>query len=378
MPDVVAGHIDAPDFARVADEFQRWNPTCVLSRGVVEEETEIACDTLRYLWLESGAGDCFIPAGARTQEGDGKPLDGLYDSDLCPGSVMEAFATLEAAIDSFPATLRGPVQAMVDRRRGSHFVGDIAGEVWLLLESGVPRHGWTDDARAAAALEVVFGAFREIGWSTKSSGSWEAVMPGDQLAVTPDAPLRLRGTFRYWSIEVTDRTSTHTSTGRRLNHLRDTAGGCNFAFDAFRRLPLTWIAEEGAGDGVNVVNSHVVNIAAETSRTHYHPVEPVGGGKPQSEMYLVLDPGVYGLKTYGRTPSLITFPDIEDLSRFERTPLTPGSTVYIRPGTGHRGLDTFVNVVTLPGFKPRNESYLDQRIKDETGGKSPYNAELTV
>ena len=129
---------------------------------------------------------------------------------------------------------------------------------------------------------------------------------------------------------------------------------------------------------MNVVNSHVVNIATETSRTHYHPVEPVGGGKPQSEMYLVLDPGAYGLKTYGRTASLITFPDVEDQSRYEQTPLTPGSTVYIQPGTGHRGLDTFVNVITLPGFKPRNEIYLDQRIRDSAGGKSPYNEALTV
>jgi hypothetical protein len=129
---------------------------------------------------------------------------------------------------------------------------------------------------------------------------------------------------------------------------------------------------------VNVVNSHVVNIAMETSRTQYHPVDPVGGGMPQSEMYLVLDPRSHGLKTYGRTPSLVTFPDIEDLSRYQETPLTPGSTVYIRPGTGHRGLNAFVNVITLPGFKPRNEIYLDQRIKDDTGGTAPYNGELTI
>ncbi|GIX06792.1 MAG: hypothetical protein KatS3mg115_1195 [Candidatus Poribacteria bacterium] len=69
---------------------------------------------------------------------------------------------------------------------------------------------------------------------------------------------------------------------------------------------------------------------------------------------------------------------MEDLSRFQRIPLRPGSTVYIEPNTGHRGIDVFVNVVTLPGFKPRNEIYLDQRIKDSTEGKAPYNAALTV
>ncbi|MBT3269302.1 hypothetical protein HN371_19305 [Candidatus Poribacteria bacterium] len=378
MPDVIVGHIASSDFARVADEFGRWNPTCTLDRGVVEGEGEIACDTLRYLWLESGAGECFIPAGQRTQEGDGRPLDAVYIPDPCPTGVMEALATLEACSESFAHALQGPVQAIVERRRGAHFIGDVAGEIWLLLESGVPRGEWTSSEGAHAALDVVLGTYRQIGWSEKSVGSWEPVMAGDQLAVTADAPLRVRGSFRYWSIDVADRTETHTSAARRLNHLRDTAGGCNFAFDAFRRLPLTWIAAEGGGDGVNAVNSHVVNIATETSRTHYHPVEPVGGGKPQSEMYLVLDPSAYGLKTYGRTASLVTFPDVEDLCRYEQTPLTPGSTVYIQPGTGHRGLDAFVNVITLPGFKPRNEIYLDQRVKDSAGGKAPHNEELTV
>jgi hypothetical protein len=378
VPNVVVGHIGGAEFHRVADEFRRWNPACVLGRGAIEDECEVSSDTLRYLWVGSGAGECFIPAGARTQEGDGEPLPSAYVPDACPPAVMAALETLGTCVDSFAPVLRGPIQSVVDRARGADFIGDVAGEIWLLLESGVPRAKWSGSDGADAALAVVLEAYRRIGWSQKSEGSWEPVMAGDQLAVTPNAPLRVRGAFRYWSIDVTDRTDTHTSIARRLNHLRDTAGGCNFAFDAFRRLPLTWIGQEGGGDGVNVVNSHVVNIATETSRTHYHPVEPVGGGKPQSEMYLVIDPSAYGLKTYGRTASLLSFPDVEDLSRYEQTPLTPGSTVYIQPGTGHRGLDAFVNVITLPGFKPRNEIYLDQSIKDSTGGASPYNAELTV
>jgi len=378
VPDVVVGHIGGVDFRGVADEFRRWNPTYILDCGVVEDECEASCDALRYLWVESGSGECFIPAGARTQEGDGDPLPCVYAPDACPPAVMDALETLGTRVDSFAPVLRGPIQSIIDRTRGADFIGDVAGEIWLLLESGVPRGQWSESDCADSALDAVLDVHRGIGWSEKSEGSWEPVMAGDQLAVTPDTPLRVRGAFRYWSIDVTDRTHTHTSITRRLNHLRDTAGGCNFAFDAFRRLPLTWIAEQGGGDGVNVVNSHVVNIATETSRTHYHPVEPVGGGKPQSEMYLVLDPSAYGLKTYGRTASLLSFPDVDDLSRYEETPLTPGSTVYIQPGTGHRGLDAFVNVITLPGFKPRNEIYLDQRIKDSAGGSSPYNAELTV
>ena len=42
--------------------------------------------------------------------------------------------------------------------------------------------------------------------------------------------------------------------------------------------------------------------------------------------------------------------------------------IYIPPGTGHRGLDVFVNVLTIPGFKPHNEYYLDRDIRDTTAG----------
>ncbi|MCZ6676552.1 MAG: hypothetical protein O7E52_04805, partial [Candidatus Poribacteria bacterium] len=132
-------------------------------------------------------------------------------------------------------------------------------------------------------------------------------------------------------------------------------------------------AGENEPDGVNSVNSHVVNIAAETSQTHYHPAAPIGGGKAQHEIYFVLDPSVYSLNTYGRASYLYAFPDVMHPAIHQQVPLCPGTVVYIPPDTGHRGIDAFVNVVTLPGFKPHNEIYLDQRIKDTTDGKSPYN-----
>ena len=50
--------------------------------------------------------------------------------------------------------------------------------------------------------------------------------------------------------------------------------------------------------------------------------------------------------------------------------------IYIPPGTGHRGLDVFVNVLTIPGFKPHNEYYIDRDIRDTTGGSVPYNENL--
>lgn len=381
MAQVVVGHIADGSYDAVVETFRAWNPGRNLGRGAVEHETELISRGVGYFWIESGSGEVFLPRGTRTQEGDGKPLDSDYAPEGVSDDVLLSLAQLDARAATFHPRIRNPIQAMAARRLGDQFVGDIAGEIWLIVESGLPRSEWTDDPQALAALEVMIAAYREIGWSRKQADGWEPIRSGDQLAATASRPVRVRGGFRYWFIESDAGTDTHTSPARRLIHLRDTAGGCNFAFDAFRRLPLTWLTGTGNAstpDGANWVNSHVVNIAAETSQTHYHPATPVGGGTAQSEMYLVLDPGAYGLKTYGREASLVTFPDVDDLSRFDRTPLQPGSTVYIPPGTGHRGIDVFVNVVTLPGFKPRNEIYIDQRIKGETAGRSPFNAGVTT
>ena len=35
-----------------------------------------------------------------------------------------------------------------------------------------------------------------------------------------------------------------------------------------------------------------------------------------------------------------------------------------------------VNVITVPGFKPRNEYYIDEDVMEATGGKAPYNENL--
>jgi hypothetical protein len=93
-------------------------------------------------------------------------------------------------------------------------------------------------------------------------------------------------------------------------------------------------------------------------------------------MYLVLDPQAYQLNTWGRAASLLTFPDLRDLRQYQQQPLEPGMFIYIPPGTGHRGLDAFVNVLTIPGFKPHNEYYIDRDIRDTADGQTPYNENL--
>jgi len=154
------------------------------------------------------------------------------------------------------------------------------------------------------------------------------------------------------------------------------AGGCSFDFEPYRRLPLTWyLSEPGEqGDGINFVNSHVVNIPQELSSTHFHPpIVLERGGIPQAEMYLVLDPETCGIDDKGRQPGILLFPDLRDLTQYEKLDLQPGDLVLIPPGVGHRGLDVFVNVLTIPGFKPHHEFYIDQHILDATGGATPYN-----
>ncbi len=203
-------------------------------------------------------------------------------------------------------------------------------------------------------------------------------MEGDQFIACGPEEIRVRGHFVCLSMENIRRTTSHVSAVRRLRFLADTAGGCNPDFDPFRRLPLTWYYNYTgeSGDGLNWVNSHVVNIPKETSPSHFHPSRPIGSGSTQTEMYLVLDPQAYQLNTYGRNASLIVWPDLRDLAHCEQHALEPGMLVYMPAGTGHRGLDVFVNVLTLPGFKPHNEYYIDRDIRDLAGGKSPYNESL--
>ena len=110
-----------------------------------------------------------------------------------------------------------------------------------------------------------------------------------------------------------------------------------------------------------------MNIPKETSPTHFHPPKGIGacGGTAQREMYLVLDPAAYRLNTWGRAGRRCSpFPTCGTSAAISSIALEPGMFIYIPPGTGHRGLDVFVNVLTIPGFKPHNEYYIDRDIRD--------------
>ena len=335
-------------------------------------------NAVTFWFVFKGKGEVLLPAGYRTQEGDGAFFESGYQTDATPAELAEKLKLIEKKFDTVAAAVQTPVRAILDRATAGKdadgnpaFAGDVCGELWKLEESSV--RPWSSDAEVQAALEWLFSVYGKIGWSTKQETGWEPIMSGDQITLAAGESVDVRGDFRAVYIRLNGQKNRPTSIVRRLRFLKDTAGGCNPGFDPFRRLLLTWSPSGKTEDGANLLNSHAVNIAADTSPTHFHPRVPVTGGMPQYEMYLVLDPNEYNLATGSDPSSLILYPDLNDLTRFIDVPLKPGDFTYIPPNTGHRGMNVFVIVITLPGFKPHNELYLDADIKDRANGQSPFN-----
>ena len=365
---------DERQFARVKATLERDHPGLTLTVVKVEGEGVLRSEHggMRVFWLYRGGGEVFLSKGYRTQEGDGGRLPEVYLPDTLNPAFADTIQLLKSRLSAVAPAALEPLRAIVGRMRGAALVGDIAGDLWKMEQTPRP---WSQEAPVVAAIASLFSVYRDQGHSTKQVDSYEPLRAGDQVIAAGEEAISVRGHFECLALEKSDRKQSHVSTARRLPYLLDTAGGCNPDFAPFRRLPLTWYMNYPgeSGDGLNFANSHVVNIPKETSPTHFHPGKPTIGGLAQTEMYLVLDPQTYQLNTSGRPASLIVFPDLRDLRRYEQHSLTPGTFVYIPPGTGHRGLDVFVNVLTIPGFKPHNEYYLDREICDVAKGVSPYN-----
>ncbi|MCI0656839.1 MAG: hypothetical protein L0170_07185 [Acidobacteria bacterium] len=379
MGKVLLTHLDCEtEFQELKEFFEYENPGLRLTIAEVDGEGVLRSQHggMRVYWLYRGLGEILLPKGYRTKEGDGRPLPGEYQPDPVSPAFAEALRILKNGPPSLAPAAGAAVQAILKRWNRETFTGDFAGELWKLEHCPRP---WSKDPEVESSIESLFTIYREQGHSTKESESYEPIVPGDQVVTCGEEEIRVRGQFICLCVENTMRNRSHISTARRLRYLADSSGGCNPDFDPFRRLPLTWhLNYPGeSGDGLNWANSHVVNIPKETSPTHFHPPRSIGGpGLPQREMYLVLDPQVWNLNTWGRSASLTVFPDLLDLRQSEEIPLEPAMFVYIPPGTGHRGLDVFVNVLTIPGFKPHNEYYIDRDIRDCAAGASPYNENL--
>lgn len=375
---VRVAHLDDPrQFAEAKAAFEDDNPKLRLTLVEVDGDAALRSEHggMRVFWIYRGKGEVFLAKGYRTQEGDGTPLPAEYQPDRIDPAFADTVHLVKNGMAQLTPAAAIPIRRIIGRLKKDHFVGNYAGDLWTLEHTARP---WSSGPQVEAALASLFPKYREQGFSTKQVDSYESLIAGDQLIACNRQKVRVRGQFRCLAMENVDRPTSHESTVRRPRYLLDTAGGCNPDFDPFRRLPLTWYPNYPgeSGDGLNWVNSHVVNIPKETSPTHFHPPKAVGGTVPQREMYLVLDPRAYQLDTWGRTASLIVYPDLRDLRRYEQHRLEPGMFIYIPPGTGHRGLDVFVNVLTIPGFRPHNEYYIDRDVRDVAGDKAPYNANL--
>ena len=377
MADVKFCHLDdAAGLAAMREYFEHDNPDLRLTLVHVDGAASLESEHggMRVFWNFRGSGEVHVPRGFRTQEGDGWPLPDSYAPEPIDAQFAALLGTVKQGLGTLADAASPPVRAILGKHRGDHFIGDYAGELWRL--DHVPRP-WSSDSFVQESIERLFLRYRDCGWSVKQSDSFEEFRAGDQLIACAGDTLRVRGRFSCLAMENGTRRKSHIPQVRRLRFLTDTAGGCNPDFDPFRRLPLTWYYNYPgeSGDGLNWVNSHIVNIPKETSPAHFHPPTGIGGatGIPQREMYLVLDPQAYNLNTYGREASLIVFPDLRDLRRFRQIPLHHGMFIYIPPGTGHRGLDALVNVLTIPGFKPHNEYYIDRDIYEAGRGEVPYN-----
>lgn len=371
-----AGALDAlAQFVRERHGHLRFGRTLVEGNEVLTS----GHGGIKVFWAYAGEGEVYLPAGHRTKEGDGEPLPGDYACDPMEHAFAEALDCLKGSFAALRSQAQAPVHAILSRRRatgnGGAYAGECANDLWKIAHVPQP---WSPDSAVGEALQHLFANYRRYGFSEKTVGSYEPLRAGDQLIVAGDERLEVRGSLAFFTVEHTGRRDSEVSRSMRLRYLKDTSGGCNFDFDPFRRLPLTWYltlpGEED--DGLNFVNSHVVNIPRETSPTHFHPANPVHGGLPQDEIYLVLDPSSYRLNTYGRQASLVVYPDLHDLRRHEEHALQPGDLVYIPAGVGHRGKDVFANVITIPGFKPHNEYYIDRDLADAGVGDGIANHSL--
>lgn len=142
--------------------------------------------------------------------------------------------------------------------------------------------------------------------------------------------------------------------------IADTPGGCADEQDAYRRILLTWLGDNGPYL-YHALNCHRVRV--QDSFTHYHPVD---GGF--DELYLVQ--GVQpGAKLYVSDQlQRIEHPD--EVSAAEAAGLLrvieprAGDLILLPRGTVHRGVGGILaQIITVPGFVPGAEIGVDHHLR---------------
>ena len=142
--------------------------------------------------------------------------------------------------------------------------------------------------------------------------------------------------------------------------ITDTPGGCAEEERAYRRILVTWLADNGpyTFEGLNAHRVRMWN-----SFSHYHP--PEGGF---DELYVVQE-----VEEGGRIHTSVARERIEAHEELELEEagelvqtLTPeaGDLMYIPRGVIHRAVGgVLAQVVTVPGFKPGFEIGVDHHLR---------------
>ena len=361
MPKVVIGHMDDPrSLAPIYDRFYDQHPELKIGCDEFEGEGEFVAqyEGIRFIWIDKGEGEVYLDVGYRTQEGDGEKLPDCYTSEKVDTENLPILQSIAENLDTLHPEILLPVESILSRFDGEITIGDISNEIRLMVETGIDRVNWTSRPKVRRAFELLLENYSQMGWSTKQEGSFESIKVGDQLTVTADEPVRVRGKFRYWWIEDTSIFMTHVTTVRRLNYIRNAVAKSG----EFRVLTMPWFCyteTEDKLDGVNSVNNHVLHVPDQNSQTHYHPVQAIGSGKPQHEIHIILEPSSLGIDIQENGSYIDVFPEVDDLTVHQKIELSPGTIVYIPPGTGHRIVNAVVSVLGIPGFKLNNTIFLD-------------------
>jgi hypothetical protein len=232
---------------------------------------------------------------------------------------------------------------------------------------------WLPRAVALAAVPRPRIAFVQDGLAVGLAGGARSELGrGDLVVLRPEEALALDRPLGLLVFTVPEPIPDGIPAFLRPDHdalLTDTPGGCATRADAYRRVLLTWLGQNGPFQ-YRALNCHRVRM--QDSFSHYHP--EVGGF---DEMYLVqeVQPGgrLYTSEQVARieAPETVGRDEVEGLLR--EVELAVGDLVWVGRGQMHRAVGgVLAQVITVPGFVPGSEIGVDHHLRaiDERLGLS--------
>ena len=216
---------------------------------------------------------------------------------------------------------------------------------------------------SARAVFITSGAALALVHKSGDQGARSSVTVGDLLWLRSDEALTLDAPCGVVCFTVPGELPDELPTFIRPDHdpkITDTPGGCAEEERAYRRILVTWLADNGpyTFEGLNAHRVRMWN-----SFSHYHP--PEGGF---DELYVVQEVEEGGRIHTSLARDLIEAPnelDPGEVGALVQT-LTPeaGDLMYIPRGVIHRAVGgVLAQVVTVPGFKPGFEIGVDHHLR---------------